>query len=461
MRFSVNISRFACLVQSKRVYLLRKIKIDMKKVFYSLAVALVALVSCTPSGNGPVIVNPGDVLVGKNEVLDADNQKKKLEQVGNKALVLFNAREFDDLADLTEAFYDHAERYYSDMDYDWTELQEAGEDIWDSLYDERQRSEYKWKYTYTLFLSNCTGIVTFGKHEVNYQHSEQTKVVFEDVDGETWEATLVAKDLKKVFLGKWLDTYYSSYYDREYVEEYNVTVEIPKSLKFEVTKSGRFFASVTANFNYNISEDGVDLDDDSFKVSFEVKIDDLVAKLENLSVNGATGELSYGVTLLKDGMFVASQKVSSQVEYDVEVEDGKVVSSDVDGATLAVEANLLGEIQVKGTCADLSKLTEYLLKRYETRNQGQRAAERATDLVNLNLYYDGTSSVQARLEFEAVAYGDRNYGSEVYYVEPVIVFWDESRYLFSEYFEADDFSDLLLNLQDFLYDYENMVEGIY
>ena len=432
----------------------------MKKIFYSLICTVVALAACTPNGNnGPVIINPGDILVNRNEILDDETQKEKLEQVAGKMLTVFKAREFRDLTDMTEAFCSHAEKYYSDPDYDWSDLEDAGEDIWEDLYDERQRSDYKWEYTYTLFLSNCTGIVTFKKDEVTFKRSNLTMVIFEDVDGAKWEATLVAKDLKEVYLGEWIDAYYDGYNTYESVSD--VTVEIPNSLTFEVTRDGEYFAGVTAKFNYSISEDGIDYEKDSFSVSLEVKIDDLVAKFDKLSANAATGKFDYSMSLVKDGMFVASYKISSTMAYEVDVEDGYIVDGEIDDAALAVECNILGELQIKGKCSDMQKLVKILNKSYRTQKQGESAAENATELVDLKVYYDGTSTVQARLEFEPIAYADSYTGSESFWIEPVIVFEDESRYLFYEYFEADDFTDLIEDFEDFLLDYKDMVEEIY
>ena len=56
---------------------------------------------------------------------------------------------------------------------------------------------------------------------------------------------------------------------------------------------------------------------------------------------------------------------------------------------------------------------------------------------------------------------DEGYGYEYYWIEPVIVFEDGSRYLFYEYFDDEIFDDLVAAFEDFIYDYEDMVENIY
>jgi hypothetical protein len=48
-----------------------------------------------------------------------------------------------------------------------------------------------------------------------------------------------------------------------------------------------------------------------------------------------------------------------------------------------------------------------------------------------------------------------------YFLEPVIVIEDGSRYSFEKYFKERDFKDLIDNFEDMIFDYEDMVEDIY
>lgn len=442
----------------------------MKKLFYCIACAAVALVACSKNETGekgPVIVNPDDILVGKNEVLEADVQKEKLEQVGNKLMNVFPAKEYEDMVELSEVVYSHCDRYFDDEDYDWSALEDVADGMVDDFYTEKQKGAYKWEYTYTIFLSNCTGIVTLGKHEADYMKADVTKLIVEDVDGEDWVATLVSKDLKTVFLGEWIETYYGWDYDYntgEYVdreETYNVTVEIPNSLTFEVTKGGKFFADVTANFDYKFDKNGINYETDRIAVSLDIKIDDVEMTVDNASVNAATGSIEYSQSLKKGGLFIVSQKLSANANVEFEEEDGEIVGGRIEDCNVNYELNLLGEVQIKGACTNLENLAETLEEDFETERQCERAAERATELVELNLYYDCTPTVQARIEFDPVAEYDDIYGEELYWIEPVIVFEDGSRYAFDKFFRERDFRDLIQNFEDFVLDYEDMVEDIY
>lgn len=436
----------------------------MKKLFYLMSCALVAFACSKDNGtNGPVIVNKDDILVGKKEVLDPDTQKQKLEQVANKFIDLFPAKEYEGLIEVSAAFASHSDRYFNDESYDWSDLEADFEGIFEKLYDEKQKSEYKWEYTYTLFLSNCTGTVTLGKRSAEYESSKDTKLIIEDVEGEDWELTLAYKNTKTVNFGEWVDTWYGYEYDYdkwEYVEVeyenlYKISVEIPESLTFEVKRDGKFFAKVTANFDYSISKDGVDYQKDRFAVSVEAEIDDLIFNVNKAEMNSETGDVSWNVSVKKGGMFLFSLAVSGHADMVYKEEDGEIVEAEAKSATMNMDFNLLGELQLKGSCSNLIDFSDLVDAYYENEKDCDRAARKATELLVLNVYYDCTPTVQAHIEVEPVY----DYGE--YFLEPVIVFEDGSRYSFEKYFKERDFKELIDNFEDMIFDYEDMVEDIY
>ena len=437
----------------------------MKKLFYLLAAAVVAFASCTltkdDGTSGPVIVNPDDILVGKNEVLDPDTQKVKLEQVGLKLMDIFPASEYEDLVEISEVLVSHCDRYYNDEDYDWTAIYESFDEEWQKgIYETVKVGDNKWETTINLFLSNCTGVLTLVQDAAEYAEGKDTKVILEDVDGEDWEMTLVAKDLKKVFIAEWNEDTYE-YEEIENEEQYELTVEIPNSLTFEVKKGGKFFASVLMKFDYNISQDGISYENDRVSVTTEVKIDDLALTLEKASVNAASGDIELKQTLTKGGMLIFSQTFSSKLLVEIEEEEGEIVGGGVNESTVAYELNILGELQLKGVCSDVKELAEKAEQDIDSERTCKGIASDMTELLQLSLYYDCTSTVQAKVEFEPMSDEDEYYGGEYYWIEPVIVFEDGSRYSFEKYFRERDFRDLLDDFDLFVYDYEDMIESIY
>lgn len=408
--------------------------------------------------DGPVIVNPDDIIVNKNEVLDDEVQKEKLEQVAFKLMDVFEAKEYKDLIELSEVMFSHCDNYFADEDYDWSDLEDALEDIGETLYDERQKNDRKWEYTYTLFLSNCTGILTFDKDKVTFKESNEIKVIIKDVKGDDWEAVVKPKGLKKVFLGEFIDTYYDYYYGEEYTDIYNVTVEIPSSLSLEVKKNGKFFANAEVKFDYSISEDGLDVEKDRIGVEVDLKIDDLTLTLKKASYNASNGNFEYSLSFRKGDIFIFSQSISANAEIDIQVEDDEVYVNDWDGS-VDFQMNILGEIQIKGSCNDLNKLSSYLEDELGSVSEAEKVAEKASRLVDLGIYYDGTSTKQARIAFEVVV--EEDFFGEYYWIEPVLEFSDGTRYFFYDYFDDRIFENLVDDFQDFIYDYEDMVEDIY
>lgn len=405
---------------------------------------------------GPVIVNPGDILVDKDDVLNDREQKEKLEQVALKLMDVFDAKEYEDLVELSEVMYSHCERYFGEEDYDWSDLEDAFEEIGETLYDERQKNDYKWEYTYTLFLSNCTGIITLDRNRATFKESDETKIIIRNVDGLDWEASVKPKGLKKVFLGEFLETYYD--YDQEYTEIYDITVEIPSSLSLEVKKGGQFFANAEVKFDYSISEDGVDVERDRIGVEVDLKIDDLTLNLKKASYNASTGSFEYSMSLRKGDLFIFSQSVSANAEIDFEEDEDEVYVNDWDGSA-QVQMNILGEIQIKGSCDDLNKLYTYVEEEFTSLSEAERAADKVTRLIDLGIYYDGTSVKQASIVFEAVV--EEDYYGEYYWIEPVLEFDDGTRYFFYDYFDDRIFENLIEDFEDFIYDYEDMVGDIY
>lgn len=435
----------------------------MKKLSLIVACLCIALTACKKEDpqvepDGPVIVNPGDIIVTDGTLLDAELQKEKLDQVAQKLMDVFPADEYEDIVEVTEVLYSHCERYFSDEDYDWDELAEAIGEIGESFYDERQHSEYKWEYTYTLFLSNCTGTVTLGKRKATFKESDVTKVIIKDVDGNDWEAIVTPVGLKEVFLGEFMETYYDYYYE-EYTDIYNVTVEIPSSLSLQIRKNGSHFASANIKFDYDISKNGLDIEHDKIGTSVEIKVDDVVMTLKNAYFDAQTGNLEFSQHLTKGEYFIYSQTITGKAELDYEEDDEYIYVDGFEGSC-NVMVNILGELQLKGSCNDLNDLSSYCSDDYYSEKDCEKAAERASKLLDMGIYYDGTSTRQADIEFDPVV--DEGYYGDVYYwIEPVLVFGDGTRYFFYDYFDDRIFEDLANDFDDFICDYEDMVEDIY
>ena len=127
-----------------------------------------------------------------------------------------------------------------------------------------------------------------------------------------------------------------------------------------------------------------------------------------------------------------------------------------------VNIDILGEVQIKGTCTNAMEISDYIDAFYraandEDKTKMDRAVNNINSKINLNVYYDKGSAVQATVQFEYEKYSD-SYDSSYYYYElvPVIVFGDNSRYAFEDYFTEASFGNLLDKLEFVGEDYEDL-----
>ena len=444
----------------------------MKKIYFLIILMFGAFCACdllngtqdqtqNPDPSGPSITNPDDIVVGDKETLAPDAQKEKLEQVAEKMIDLFPSNEYEDIMEMCAEAISYGANIF-DEDYDFSELEEVWEDIGESFFRQENISEYETRYFLYLFLSNCTGIVEFGKNKATYQESSQTKVIFNSRNGEKWEAEITPKGLKQVYLGEWMDSYYDYYYDWEtdhyeeywYTEYYDVTVEIPSSLTASLKRNGSTIAEVSFSIDHNIGKNGIDLETGSISFSCEVILDDLRYNASTVKYDAKSGNAEFNSSLYKGDIFVFSESFSGNASYDLD-EDGYV--EDWDGKGLSFKFNLLGEIQMLGSCTDIKKMSELGESDINSENSLERIVNNMNSLMDIGVYYDGTSTKQASIKLEPMVEEDPYYGNS-YWIEPVIVFEDGSRYLFYEYFQEEDFKYLIKKFERMLESYENMFE---
>ena len=438
----------------------------MKKIHFIALGALVALCACKPDAlqdpDGPSIVNPNDIIVDKNEVLKPDAQKEKLEQMALKMIDLFPADEYEDLLEMCADAVMYGETIF-DEDYDFSELEDVWEDIGESFFDWEEINDYETRTFLYLFFSNCTGTVEFGEKKATYKKSSDTKVIFYGKKGEKWEAEITPKGLKEVYLGEWMDTYYDYYYDWDtdeyvdcwYTEYYNVTVEVPSSLTASLKKDGSIIAQVSFTIDHNIDKGGLDIEKDYVSFSCEIIIDDLKYTATKLMYNAKNGNSEFNSSLYKGDIFIFSESFSGNASYDLD-EDGYI--EDWDGSSISFKCNLLGEIQITGSCSDIERMADLGDSDINSEKELERLVNNMNSLLDVAVYYDGTSKVQASIELEPMVEYEDYYGYYDYWAEPVIVFEDGSRYLFYEYFDEDDFEYLIKKFEHMLDNYEDMAE---
>lgn len=417
----------------------------MKKFVWASCIAMMSFIACDEVKNG-------------NEPITPDDQKGKLENVAEQLMAEFPANEYEEListmADLFE-YCDGLDR----ADYDISAIEEVFEERHDRMFSEEFISETVTSYTFLLLLSECTGHVTFGPDAATYKDSENTVIEVTDDKGVVWTLSILPSGkITEVYLGELTDEWWDYSYDPStgdyketlYKDYYDVTVEIPETLTVAFKKNGKDYASVVLDFNVNISEDGVDIENDRVAVSAKVVFEGFELTVSNAAYNASTGVLESSSVLKKDGKLIISEKVSAIGKVYIDSERWTAKKIDV-------EVDIMGLMQIKGTCPDANSIYNIIENSDpETAEEWDEVVEKINKLFDLGIYFDGGSVMQAKLVLEP-RFEEDEWG--VWYdVEFAIEFNEGSRYLIEAYFNEDNFSGTVGEAESFVEKYENLLE---
>lgn len=463
------------------------------KYFWGLLLSLLCVVSCDGllegfGGSG-------------NTALQPDDQKVKLENVAIKLLDECPADDMERYLNLSEDF---ADKYLADGDYDFSAFETWADGFEDLTVEE---TKYVEKYdqakdmyirervlNFTILLSNYTGSFEFKNDKVQKlaESTSGVKVMF-PLNGKEYVAEILpsAKSTKATFeyMDKcyWTESEWTEVWNGEYYD-YNVTykdkyedfrakfaINIPENIKVKLTEDGKSVADVNIDITQSYSAAGLNPTTDNFNAKITVAFDNGYGlNIDNVAYDGAASKASYGFTLTKNGKALISSSASSDLlfalttrEYDHSYGDyvnkGEYTWAEVKRVkNVDVNVDILGEVQIKGTCTNVMEVSDYIDAFYraaedEDKTKMDRVVNNLNSKINLNVYYDKGSAVQASVQFEYEKHTDR-YDSSYYYYEivPVIVFGDNSRYAFEDYFTEASFGNLLDKLEFVGEDYEDL-----
>lgn len=417
----------------------------MKKFLCASLVAMMSFVACDD-------VNPGG---DGNAPIEPDEQKVRVEEALRSLMAEFPASKYEELLDSSVEVYEYCSTTFGENEeYDWSEFETVLEERYDRVFSEEYLSPTMTSYTYLLFLSECTGHLTFGTDGVTYEDAENSVAEFTDGDGVVWKAEVTPYGtVSEVYLGEFDAGWYGPAYDpetgmgfdAEHTDYSDVTVEVPEKLIVKVTKNGTDFAVVTLSFDVNISEGGLDIEKDKVAVSAKVEFEGMEIDVKNFSYNASTGKVERSMTFKNDGKLIYSEKVSGNAKVNIDNET--YVAGDIE-----VEVDIMGIMQVRGTCPDVNEIEEC----FNEDIPFEDCIEKVNKLFDLGVYFDGGNVKQAFVNLEPMSWVDEYDGYVHYYVEYAIEFHDGSRYIFEDYFE--DEMNIFEEFDDFIVSYENLIE---
>ena len=453
---------------------------------WALAMAFVApsfcFISCgnddeTPSPSNPdKPVNP--VEPSSDSALSPSEQKERLEAVALEFSDLVPASDFRGIQNLGS----HIKRTYLNRGYDWSDVEEWAGDILRDLTQvvgTSDETETKWGDVYQYHYTDYKAVVMAsnfkGRWEARnggwvYSQANDLSFVFNDQNGSECVLKLeTSGDVKKVHVSDATDWYD---YDVEtsgdtYIYTYNYnrtqsTIGVPEHIVITLTQGGSTVVKCTMNFNLSgISNEEFNLSKSNLTASCKIELN-----------NGYTFDLSqvaYTANSSASISFIAKKNGTSLLTFAVSADisgmpDGnlsaikKLDFDNVNGKNALVKFDVLGKAQIQGTVSDIRKFADYIKE--ATRNKDSESRyksylNQANSLMDVNLFYDGTSTKQATMKLEA--FRESNYDGDYWTMEPTLYFYDGSSYsTFSTFFNSNDFRKTIEAYKALAQDYADL-----
>lgn len=391
----------------------------MKKILFAMALAAAVLVSCDEQ-------KPA-------ENIAPSEQKSKLEEVAQDVMDEYPASEFNEFFDLAGEFYEtYGENYNWDPFLEYCE--NKGEQIFVSD-DATSVCEF------LLEFADLNGLLILGENGASCVDYEGTKMVF-SLGGNNYETEVSTEgnEVKAVY----------SY--TEEGKEYLFDVDVPEKLNVVIKKNGADYAKVQLGFEMRFTEDGVNVNTDSFKMTATVSIGEHSFVLERSGYDANSKNVSFGCTVKKGNRVIVQTNVAAEVQ--VRLDENFDNLELVVGKGYEINVDLLGKLQIRGKGSDIRSVYDNVNSFFEaeTAQQAERAVDNINNYVDLGLYYDGDQTRQAELVTD---YYPTEYG---FALDLLIQFSDGSKYAFFEYFNEDSFSGTINSLESWLEMYETTLE---
>lgn len=492
----------------------------MKKIIWAmmLAMAALAFVSCDKLGQQNNTDLGGEVNGEENigtsgkpsEELQPNAQKTKISEVGQKLMDKLPAEDWKKYSEFAEAF---AESVYVSDYYDWGTIEEWFEGKGEGAYKEDYSEVFKngtvtFNETYELLLLMSNFEAHFDCTEngvVIKDYKGGTKATFK-LNGKNYVAEI--KSQGKVTNAIYVYEDYDEYKGYDYYDEYgnlvaeNVTkiykdkekftIGVPEKILVSLTENGSPLMEVEAVFAPNFSKDGIELTTDSFATSVKISINGFEIATDKTAFNAATGKAEAKFAFRKNGESLFSTSASADVKIRMEEKSWEdewydswadrtysekhtyeyVVADKVQNITASLD--IIGEIQAKATCTDALEAYESIDAMWEAlssydyetgysktpnESEARRHLNNFNSKMSINVYYDGGTNSQAKVEFElACDKYDYSWGTEEYwYTIPVIVFNDGSKYKVEEFFTENAFNELINSFYEFCESYDKVL----
>ena len=424
-----------------------------------------------------------------DKAMNPVEQKEVMDKVGRDVLNLFPSSDYKRVTDCAN----YLDSKYEDYDFD--PVDDWASDVWDGLLKEmgksQQTDEWGDVYIYTDYkalvaLSNFTGHFTPDDTKETFVRKDANDLKFtvKDAGGKECVATLTRSGAEKqVHLGKiedWVDYDYGydkngQWYYQDYYDRYDITFKVPEHITLTVTQGGETLLTVNADIDLGALQDtefnlakstlGVKVKATLYsgvKINVEnVQYDPKNVKASVAVSKGSQKIITCTVSTSLSGIPSCNLSAFTDEDYVDDRLEGDFI--DAEGKDTYVKVDVMGKVQLQGTLSHIHKLVDYLEKMDDNEENEQEFKSYMTQvngLMNLGVFYDNTSTRQARVVLEAFEDDYGYYDDEKYwYAEPVIHFYDGTSYsTMSAFFDEDDFKRLVDTFEDLVDAYDAMIE---
>lgn len=346
------------------------------------------------------------------------------------------------------------------------------EEILDTLYCLAEYLEYDEEYAYNelaLGVKNLSPIhfqrfATRALEEViidinDPEYNPLAGYVYE-WNGDEWEEskgqshTIVVKWDDAVATASWGETTRQEWTFREF--ETKAVVYVPNSLTFSLKIDNKEYLNIVAKPNITDSKTlapSVEVSlNGGYLISASVKADSRGLETHSLIKKGNKTLLNANTVVAINDFTDIDNWLKTEGEYFADqIKNGKV---QIDILNLSI----VGAGDFKDLFTDIDEITEGLYGDEYDAERWRRKMEDVCDLVNekvkLIIAYNDTDEKVADIILQVSRDDDD------YYVEPILLFPDGSKYAFENYFTETAFGDLIDAIEELADDFEDMMESL-
>ncbi len=439
-----------------------------------LCAGAICQVSCGDDDNNSEPITPETPT--EEEAMSPSEQKQYLEEVAIEFMGEMDAYNFDELSDLG--------KYISDTyaDYDWDNVSEWAEDVFNDLKENLHSTTKEKDGDYTNYYDNYKVVIMASNFQSKFKaengywsrsNASNLQFVFNDRNGQECVLKLeTSGEIKKVYVCNIDDWYDYSYSYGTYIDYYDrtqLTIGVPEKIVVTLTQGSKTLIKNSLEINLSsITEEKFDLSKSQLTVKTTTELNNgYTIVVDQVAYTSSKASVSF--SMKKDSKTLVSATATTdinaipaltvdEVPSDIDNENGSFDNTNI--TNCYVKLDILGKVQIQGKLSDVRKFVNYINMaddNYQNESTYKSYINQANSLMDINIFYNGSSIKQATCKLEA--FEDSYYGNSEWYAEPVIIFYDGTSYsTFEAFFNDADFKNTINTFEDLIDDFADLID---